>query len=120
MIINDISIFLHILSILGLLTSHCCDCFRYLFGEPVQGTAYVVFGVKINKQMTRLPSVKQVSDVSQVSIPEFTRHTHGFMGAVMKIEYVWEMFSILLVRSYSHNTSTRGNVCESTILLDLE
>uniref|UniRef100_A0A3Q1H0X2 Uncharacterized protein n=1 Tax=Anabas testudineus TaxID=64144 RepID=A0A3Q1H0X2_ANATE len=37
---------------------------RYLFGEPVQGTAYVVFGVKINQQMTRLPSVKQVSDLN--------------------------------------------------------
>ncbi|XP_024914124.1 complement C3-like [Cynoglossus semilaevis] len=36
---------------------------RYLFGEPVQGTAYVVFGVKINKEMQRLPSVKQVSDL---------------------------------------------------------
>ncbi|XP_040003011.1 complement C3-like isoform X3 [Xiphias gladius] len=36
---------------------------RYLYGEPVQGTAYVVFGVKINKEMRRLPSVKQVSDL---------------------------------------------------------
>uniref|UniRef100_A0A672YZ56 Complement component c3b, tandem duplicate 2 n=1 Tax=Sphaeramia orbicularis TaxID=375764 RepID=A0A672YZ56_9TELE len=36
---------------------------RYLFGEPVQGKAYVVFGVKINKDMRRLPTVKQVSDL---------------------------------------------------------
>ncbi|XP_012771234.3 complement C3b.1 [Maylandia zebra] len=36
---------------------------RYLYGEPVQGTAYVVFGVKLNKEMIRLPSVKQVSDL---------------------------------------------------------
>ncbi|XP_032419209.1 complement C3-like isoform X2 [Xiphophorus hellerii] len=36
---------------------------RYLFGEPVQGTAYVVFGVKLNQEMTRLPAVKQVSDL---------------------------------------------------------
>ncbi|XP_074487043.1 venom factor-like isoform X1 [Sebastes fasciatus] len=36
---------------------------RYLYGEPVQGTAYVVFGVKINQEMRRLPSVKQVSDL---------------------------------------------------------
>uniref|UniRef100_A0A3Q3L7G2 Complement component c3b, tandem duplicate 1 n=1 Tax=Mastacembelus armatus TaxID=205130 RepID=A0A3Q3L7G2_9TELE len=36
---------------------------RYLYGEPVQGTAYVVFGVKINKEMRRLPSVKQVSNL---------------------------------------------------------
>uniref|UniRef100_UPI0037E9C17B venom factor-like n=1 Tax=Semicossyphus pulcher TaxID=241346 RepID=UPI0037E9C17B len=36
---------------------------RYLYGEPVQGTAYVVFGVKINNEMRRLPSVKQVSDL---------------------------------------------------------
>ncbi|XP_068615919.1 complement C3-like, partial [Brachionichthys hirsutus] len=36
---------------------------RYLYGEPVQGTAYVVFGVKINQEMIRLPLVKQVSDL---------------------------------------------------------
>ncbi|XP_029015801.1 complement C3-like [Betta splendens] len=36
---------------------------RYLFGELVQGTAYVVFGVKSNNQMKRLPSVKQVSNL---------------------------------------------------------
>ncbi|KAM4595769.1 complement C3-like [Fundulus diaphanus] len=36
---------------------------RYLYGEPVQGTAYVVFGVKLNQEMKRLPSVKQVSDL---------------------------------------------------------
>ncbi|XP_054896874.1 ophiophagus venom factor-like [Poeciliopsis prolifica] len=36
---------------------------RYLFGEPVQGTAYVVFGVKLNQEMRRLPAVKQVSDL---------------------------------------------------------
>ncbi|KAM9314887.1 venom factor-like [Pholidichthys leucotaenia] len=37
---------------------------RYLYGEPVQGTAYVVFGVMINHEMRRLPSVKQVSDLN--------------------------------------------------------
>uniref|UniRef100_A0A3Q3AZ10 Complement component c3b, tandem duplicate 1 n=1 Tax=Kryptolebias marmoratus TaxID=37003 RepID=A0A3Q3AZ10_KRYMA len=36
---------------------------RYLYKEPVQGTAYVVFGVKINQEMRRLPTVKQVSDL---------------------------------------------------------
>ncbi|XP_056266283.1 complement C3-like isoform X2 [Pseudoliparis swirei] len=36
---------------------------RYLYGEPVQGTAYVVFGVKVNQEMRRLPSVKQVSNL---------------------------------------------------------
>uniref|UniRef100_A0A3Q1ASV7 Complement component c3b, tandem duplicate 2 n=2 Tax=Amphiprion ocellaris TaxID=80972 RepID=A0A3Q1ASV7_AMPOC len=36
---------------------------RYLYGEPVQGKAYVVFGVKVNKEMNRLPSVKQVSNL---------------------------------------------------------
>ncbi|XP_030585665.1 complement C3-like [Archocentrus centrarchus] len=35
----------------------------YLYGQPVQGTAYVVFGVKINKEMRRLPSVKEVSNL---------------------------------------------------------
>lgn len=38
--------------------------FRYLYGEPVQGTAYVVFGVTVNKEQIRLPAVKQVSNVS--------------------------------------------------------
>ncbi|XP_015256364.1 PREDICTED: complement C3-like [Cyprinodon variegatus] len=37
---------------------------RYLYGEPVEGTAYVVFGVKLNQEMKRLPSVKQVSDLN--------------------------------------------------------
>ncbi|XP_070847577.1 venom factor-like [Chaetodon trifascialis] len=36
---------------------------RYLYGQPVQGTAFVVFGVKINQEMIRLPSVKQLSDL---------------------------------------------------------
>ncbi|KAM3865316.1 venom factor-like [Diretmus argenteus] len=36
----------------------------YLYGEPVQGTAYVVFGLHINNEMRRLPSVKQVTDLS--------------------------------------------------------
>ncbi|XP_061536079.1 complement C3b.1 [Phycodurus eques] len=36
---------------------------RYLYGEPVQGTAYVSFGVNVNKEMRRLPSVKQVSNL---------------------------------------------------------
>ncbi|XP_034756642.1 complement C3-like isoform X2 [Etheostoma cragini] len=50
---------------------------RYLYGEPVQGTAYVVFGVKINQEMRRLPSVKQVSDldggVIRLSMEEIKR-----------------------------------------------
>uniref|UniRef100_UPI003AAB8061 venom factor-like n=1 Tax=Centroberyx gerrardi TaxID=166262 RepID=UPI003AAB8061 len=37
---------------------------RYLYGEPVQGKAYVVFGVQMNKEMRRLPTVKQVSDLN--------------------------------------------------------
>lgn len=40
------------------------DYLRYLYGEPVQGTAYVMFGVKINQEMRRLPSVKKITDVS--------------------------------------------------------
>lgn len=42
---------------------------RYLFGELVQGTAYVVFGVKVNNEMRRLPTMKQVSDVSPSFVP---------------------------------------------------
>jgi hypothetical protein len=36
----------------------------YLYGEDVQGTAYVMFGVEVNKEKRRLPSVKQVTNVS--------------------------------------------------------
>lgn len=39
---------------------------RYLYGETVQGTAYVVFGVTIDQEQIRLPFVKQVSDVSSI------------------------------------------------------
>ncbi|GLD63856.1 complement C3-like protein, partial [Lates japonicus] len=60
---------------------------RYLYGEPVQGTAYVVFGVKINKEMMRLPSVKQVSDldggVIRLSMEEIKRaypNTRSLVG----------------------------------------
>ncbi|CAB1344448.1 unnamed protein product [Coregonus sp. 'balchen'] len=38
---------------------------RYLYGEDVQGTAYVVFGVEVNKEKRRLPSVKQVTNLQQ-------------------------------------------------------
>ncbi|KAJ3614154.1 hypothetical protein NHX12_017730 [Muraenolepis orangiensis] len=37
---------------------------RYLYGEPVQGTAYVVFGLQLDNQMRRLPAVKQVSNAT--------------------------------------------------------
>ncbi|KAL1005735.1 hypothetical protein UPYG_G00063310 [Umbra pygmaea] len=37
----------------------------YLYGEDVQGTAYVVFGVDINKEKRRLPSVKKVNNLQQ-------------------------------------------------------
>nr|XP_061792030.1 complement C3-like [Nerophis lumbriciformis] len=36
---------------------------RYLYGEPVKGTAYVSFGVNFNNEMRRLPSVKQLSNL---------------------------------------------------------
>ena len=56
----------------GCLTDRGCDgVSRYLYGEPVQGTAYVVFGVKMDKEMRRLPSVKQVSSVSHCSVNRF-------------------------------------------------
>lgn len=43
---------------------------RYLFGEPVLGTAYVVFGIKVNQEMIRLPGVNTVTDVSHQNPPE--------------------------------------------------
>ncbi|XP_056135701.1 complement component c3b, tandem duplicate 2 [Lampris incognitus] len=37
---------------------------KYLYGEQVEGTAYVVFGVEQNKELKRLPSVKNVFDLN--------------------------------------------------------
>ncbi|KAK2817445.1 hypothetical protein Q5P01_025636 [Channa striata] len=65
---------------------------RYLYGEPVQGTAYVVFGVKINKEMQRFPSVKQVSDldggVVTLSMEEIKRAHPDFRSLVGNSVYV--------------------------------
>lgn len=43
--------------------------FRYLYGEPVQGKAYVMFGVTSNQEKRRLPLVKEVSNVSWANKP---------------------------------------------------
>ncbi|KAM3623350.1 uncharacterized protein V6R79_010054 [Siganus canaliculatus] len=65
---------------------------RYLYGEPVQGTAYVVFGVKINQEMTRLPSVKQVTDldggVVALSMDELKRAYPNIRSLVGNSVYV--------------------------------
>lgn len=39
---------------------------RYLYGEKVEGAAYVVFGVERNGNKVRLPSMKQVNNVSNM------------------------------------------------------
>ncbi|KAM6972588.1 LOW QUALITY PROTEIN: complement C3-like [Aplochiton taeniatus] len=41
---------------------------NYLYGEPVQGTAYVVFGVETNGEKKRLPSVKQVTKLNEDTV----------------------------------------------------
>ncbi|XP_068177027.1 complement C3-like [Antennarius striatus] len=65
---------------------------RYLYGEPVQGTAYVVFGVKINQEMIRLPSVKQVSDldggVVRLSMEELKSAYPNIMSLVGNSLYI--------------------------------
>ncbi|XP_033985885.1 cobra venom factor-like [Trematomus bernacchii] len=65
---------------------------RYLYGEPVQGTAYVVFGVKINQEMRRLPAVKQVTDldggVVKLSIEELKRAHPNIRSLVGSSVYV--------------------------------
>ncbi|KAM7010094.1 complement C3-like [Tautogolabrus adspersus] len=65
---------------------------RYLYGEPVQGTAYVVFGVNINNEMRRLPSVKQVSDldggVVTLSMEEIKRAYPNIRSLVGNSVYV--------------------------------
>ncbi|KAK5865371.1 hypothetical protein PBY51_019649 [Eleginops maclovinus] len=64
----------------------------YLYGEPVQGTAYVVFGVKINQEMRRLPSVKQVVDldggVVKLSMEELKRAHPDIRSLVGSSVYV--------------------------------
>ncbi|XP_034092136.1 complement C3-like isoform X2 [Gymnodraco acuticeps] len=65
---------------------------RYLYGEPVQGTAYVVFGVKINQEMRRLPAVKKVTDldggVVKLSIEELKRAHPNIRSLVGSSVYV--------------------------------
>ncbi|KAL3066309.1 hypothetical protein OYC64_016296 [Pagothenia borchgrevinki] len=67
-------------------------CARYLYGKPVQGTAYVVFGVTINQEMRRLPSVKQVSNldggVVKLSIEELKRAHPNIRSLVGSSVYV--------------------------------
>ncbi|XP_070772937.1 complement C3-like [Enoplosus armatus] len=65
---------------------------QYLYGKPVQGTAYVVFGVKINQEMIRLPSMKQVSDldggVVRLSMEELKRAYPNIKSLVGSSVYV--------------------------------
>uniref|UniRef100_A0A8D3BHY9 Complement component c3b, tandem duplicate 2 n=1 Tax=Scophthalmus maximus TaxID=52904 RepID=A0A8D3BHY9_SCOMX len=65
---------------------------RYLYGEPVQGTAYVVFGVRIDNEMRRLPSVKQLSDldggVVRLSVDEIKRAHPNIRSLVGSSVYV--------------------------------
>uniref|UniRef100_A0A672MK50 Complement C3-like n=1 Tax=Sinocyclocheilus grahami TaxID=75366 RepID=A0A672MK50_SINGR len=37
---------------------------RYLYGEPVKGVAFVLFGIEINGEKKRITSMKQLNDVS--------------------------------------------------------
>lgn len=41
-----------------------CISSRYLYGEPVKGVAYVLFGIEIDGEKKRLTSMKQLNDVS--------------------------------------------------------
>ncbi|XP_034043596.1 complement C3-like [Thalassophryne amazonica] len=65
---------------------------KYLYGEPVHGTAYVVFGVVIDKDKIRLPSVKQVSDLTggvvSLGMDELKRSYPNVASLVGKSLYV--------------------------------
>ncbi|XP_052446981.1 complement C3-like [Carassius gibelio] len=37
---------------------------RYLYGEPVKGVAYVLFGIEINGEKKRITSMKQMNDIN--------------------------------------------------------
>ncbi|KAJ8383729.1 hypothetical protein AAFF_G00215710 [Aldrovandia affinis] len=55
---------------------------RYLYGKPVKGTAYIAFGIEVNKEKRRLPhSMKLVTDLEMGS-------------AVLTIQEIKEVFII--------------------------
>ncbi|XP_073699792.1 complement C3-like [Garra rufa] len=41
---------------------------RYLYGEPVKGVAYLLFGIEINGEKKRLTSMKQLTDLNEGSV----------------------------------------------------
>ncbi|KAK2907093.1 hypothetical protein Q8A67_006078 [Cirrhinus molitorella] len=41
---------------------------RYLYGEPVKGVAYVLFGIEINGEKKRLTSMKQINNLNGGSV----------------------------------------------------
>uniref|UniRef100_A0A8C9QY15 Complement component c3b, tandem duplicate 2 n=1 Tax=Scleropages formosus TaxID=113540 RepID=A0A8C9QY15_SCLFO len=47
---------------------------RYLYGEPVKGFAYIVFGVEVNKEKKRLPdTIQRVEDVTVLRMADIKR-----------------------------------------------
>uniref|UniRef100_W5L2G3 Complement component c3b, tandem duplicate 1 n=1 Tax=Astyanax mexicanus TaxID=7994 RepID=W5L2G3_ASTMX len=65
----------------------------YLYGEPVEGVAYVVFGVELNGNKIRLPTMKQVKDVlnegsATLTMEELQRAYPNIQGLVGSSIYV--------------------------------
>ncbi|KAF3852809.1 hypothetical protein F7725_006164 [Dissostichus mawsoni] len=87
---------------------------RYLYGEPVQGTAYVVFGVKINQEMRRLPAVKQVTDLNggvvKLSMEEIKRAHPNIRSLVGSSVYVK---ASVLTKSGQHLMSESSDLVEA-------
>ncbi|XP_049327055.1 complement C3b.1 [Astyanax mexicanus] len=65
---------------------------RYLYGEPVEGVAYVVFGVELNGNKIRLPTMKQVKDLNEgsatLTMEELQRAYPNIQGLVGSSIYV--------------------------------
>ncbi|XP_067272244.1 complement component c3b, tandem duplicate 2 [Pseudorasbora parva] len=66
---------------------------RYLYGEPVKGVAYVLFGIEINGEKNRLTSMKQLNDLNEgivsLSMEEIKRvypDTSSLVGASVYIK----------------------------------
>ncbi|TRY97834.1 hypothetical protein DNTS_014966 [Danionella cerebrum] len=66
---------------------------RYLYEEPVQGVAYVMFGIEINGEKKRLTTMKQINDLNggsvSLSVMEIKRaypDTNSLLGASVYVK----------------------------------
>ncbi|XP_030637168.1 complement C3 [Chanos chanos] len=65
---------------------------RYLYDEPVKGTAFVVFGVEVDREKRRLPLMKQVNDLEKgtvsLTLDELKRSYPNIRSLIGRFIYV--------------------------------